>query len=299
MRSMRKVVVILGPTAAGKTALSIRLAKTLGGEVISADSRQVYRGLDVGSGKITKREMRGIPHHLLSVSDPKRVFTANEYVKKGRAALEIIAKRGRVPIVAGGTGFYIDALLGNISLAEVPPNASLRKKLASLPLPRLQARLKKLDPKRYAEIDTKNPVRLIRALEIAAALGKTPRTKPEKIYETLFIGVTLPMPELKKKIHARLMKRANGIVRETRVLHTRGLSWKRMNELGLEYRYAVLYLTGKLPKKEMLAELEAQIVKYAKRQMTWFKRNKDIHWLKPGEATKAISLSKRFLSTTS
>lgn len=299
MRTMRKIVVIVGPTAAGKTALSIRLAKAVNGEAVSADSRQVYKGLDFGSGKVTRKEMRGVPHHLLSVADPKRTFTADEFVRLGRAAIDAITAKNRVPIVVGGTGFYIDALIGNAALAAVPPNPVLRKKLSALSLLELQTRLKKLDTERFAEIDAKNPVRLIRAIEIASALGSVPKTKPKKMYDVLFIGVTVPISELKKKIHTRLIKRADGIIREAKLLHAKGLSYKRMRELGLEYRFAALYLEKKLSKKDALTQLETAIVKYAKRQMTWFKRNRDIHWLAPQDTKKAISLSKTFLSTKS
>lgn len=171
---MEKILVILGPTSTGKTALSIRLAKRLNGEVISADSRQVYKGLDIGSGKVTKREMKGVPHHLLDIANPKNVFSADDFVKAGRAAVADIISRGKLPLVVGGTGFYIDALLGTIPLPDVAPNPKLRKTLSGKELAWLQARLKRLDPARAKTIDMKNPVRLIRAIEIATALGKVP-----------------------------------------------------------------------------------------------------------------------------
>lgn len=287
---------IVGPTASGKTALSIRLARALGGEVVSADSRQVYRGLDIGSGKVTKKEMRGITHHLLDVADPKKVYTASDFVRDGRSAIASIVERGNVPIVAGGTGFYIDALTGVIPLTEVPPNPALRKKLSTYSLEQLQKKLKKLDSARYKTIDAKNPVRLIRAIEIASALGKVPVQKGKKIYDILYLGIALPLEELEKKIHTRLFARVRGIEREVKNLHAKGLSFKRMEDLGLEYRYMARYLQGKCTKKEMLVELEKEIVKYAKRQMTWFKANKDIVWLKPSYEARAMAASQKFLA---
>ena len=298
-----KVVVVVGPTAAGKTALSIEIARAVRGEAISADSRQVYRELDIGTGKITRREMQGIPHHLIDVADPKKTFTAADYVHLGRAAISLIAARGHVPIVVGGTGFYVDALLGRVQLAEVPANKALRAKLETWSEKRLTKELKKLDPEKAKTIDMKNRVRLVRAIEIAKALGKTPPLSRRRLdrgggpYEILWIGLTLPKEELAKKIHIRLFARIRDIEREVKKLHKKGLSWRRMEALGLEYRYMARYLQGKISQDEMLRELESQIRKYAKRQMTWFKRNKEIQWFTPTEKKKIISLSKKFLAT--
>ena len=293
---VRKVIVIVGPTSSGKTAAAVVLARAIGGEVISADSRQVYRCMDIGTGKVTKKEMRGVPHHLLDVADPKRVYTASDFVRDGRAAISEIASRGRTPIIAGGTGFYIDALLGTMPLADVPPNKLLRKKLASWTAEKLGKKLKVLDPIRYRNIDLKNRVRLVRAIEIATALGKVPAQRKESIYDPLYIGIALPSPELKKKIHARLLLRMKqGMLREAKRLRKNGLSWKRMEELGLEYRYMARHLQGKITKTEMLSELEKEIVRYAKRQMTWFKRNKDITWYTPKDMPRLLASAKKFL----
>ncbi len=287
---------IAGPTSVGKTGLSIRLAKRIGGEIISADSRQVYRGLNIGTGKVTTAEMKGVPHHLLDVADPKTVFNASDFVRLGRIAIADIRRRGRVPIIVGGTGFYIDALLGRMHLAEVPPNKKLRKGLSKKSLAWLQARLKKLDPKRSKTIDTKNSVRLIRAIEIATALGKVPSAKPKELYTTLYIGLAVPLPKLKKKIHMRLFARIReGMLAEARRLHKAGMSWKRMEELGLEYRYMARHLQGKMTRKEMTALLESEIFKYAKRQMTWFKKTKDIKWFTPPAPMGLFKTTQNFL----
>jgi len=171
-----KVIVILGPTASGKSALAIDLALRFNGEVISADSRQVYRGLDIGSGKITKKEMLGIPHHLIDVADPKKIFTADLFQKLSRKAVADILSRGKLPIICGGTGFYIKAAIDSAQLPDVQPDHALRAKLSKKTPEQLFAMLKKKDPARAKSIDPQNPVRLIRALEIVASIGKVPPT---------------------------------------------------------------------------------------------------------------------------
>ena len=154
------IIVVVGPTSSGKSALAVRLAKKFNGEIISADSRQVYKGLDIGSGKITKREMRDIPHHLLDVASPRRKFTVAQYQKFARLAMQDIISRGKVPIICGGTGFYIDALLGRVTIPSVSPNTKLRVKLEKLSTEKLGEKLKILDPKRFTDIDQNNRPRL-------------------------------------------------------------------------------------------------------------------------------------------
>jgi tRNA dimethylallyltransferase len=297
IKTKPKIYVIVGPTASGKTAYSIKLAKKVGGlpgqgEIISADSRQVYKGLDIGTGKVTKKEMAGIPHHLLDVADPKKVFTVADFQKLAQQKIEEIIKRGKTPIIVGGTGFYIQAVVDNLVLPEVAPDKKLRAHLKVKPPSELLVMLKKLDPVRAKTIDTKNPRRLIRAIEIAKALGRVPtlgsRTSgslevrlhgPE--YDFEIIGLKVNQEELNKKIHTRLLARLkHGMIAEAKRLHEDGLSWKRMEELGLEYRYLARFLQNKITKAEMIEQLEKAIINYAKRQMTWFKRDQRIKWLK-------------------
>ena len=168
------IIAILGKTATGKSDLAVLLAKKWDGEVISADSRQIYRGLDLGTGKITKREMKGIPHHLLDIADSKKQFSVSEYKNLADKTIGEIISRGKLPIICGGTGLYIDAVLKNIVVPEVPPNKKLRKELEKKTVPQLFVILKKLDSRRAKEIDANNPRRLIRAIEIATALGSIP-----------------------------------------------------------------------------------------------------------------------------
>ena len=285
-----KVLVILGPTSSGKSALAVQLARTFNGEVISADSRQVYRGLTIGTGKISKSEMKGVPHHLLDVTSPKRKFSADDYLKRGRAAIEDISSRGKLPIVAGGTGFYIDALVGRIVLPNVPPNPSFRHLHNNSTTVELLCMLEKVDSERARTIEPDNKRRIIRALEIAHALGKNPVPKSIIGYDVLWVGIAPPMKELEKKITTRLLARMkHGMVTEAKRLHAGGLSYKRMEELGLEYRSLARLLQGTITRKQMIEELNRAIRKYAKRQITYWKRNKDIQWF---EKPRAQSISK-------
>ncbi|TSD06271.1 MAG: tRNA dimethylallyltransferase [Parcubacteria group bacterium Greene0714_7] len=291
-----KIIVILGPTAVGKTSISIEIAKALDGEVVSADSRQVYRGLDIGSGKVTPPEMDGVPHHLIDIANPEEVFSVSDYLHLGRQALSDILTRKKVPVVVGGTGFYIDALLGTISLPNVPADQDLRTKLSGFSLEELNAELQNLDPERIKTIDTKNPVRLIRAIEIARVLGATPPSHSEKLYDIAYIGLTLPSEELGRKIHNRLFERLQaGMLEETIRLHAHGLSWERMESLGLEYRYMARHLQGHISYEEMIAQLELEIRHYAKRQMTWFKRNKNIVWFNPAQKQEILDHLIKFI----
>ena len=212
---MKKVIVILGQTATGKSALAVKIAKKANGEIISADSRQVYKGLNIGTGKISAKEMLGVPHHLLDVSNPKKKFSVAEYQKLAISAIADILKRGKTPIICGGTGFYIDAITKGIIFPEVPPNTKLRKDLSLLDGRQLLIILEKLDSNRAKNIDANNKVRLIRAIEIAKALGKVPEIKESKPnYKFVKIGLYLPEDKLKKKVEKRVKKMfADGLIK--------------------------------------------------------------------------------------
>jgi|SRR3989344_2290217 len=281
MEFKRKIIVILGPTASGKSALAVKIAKKINGEIISADSRQVYKGLDIGSGKITKKEMGGISHYCLDIVSPKKIFTVVDFKKCADKAIEEIFAKNKTPIIVGGTGLYIQAIVDNIVLPKVKPDWKLRKELEKKTTEEMFAMLKKLDPKRAKNIDAKNPRRLIRAIEIAKTLGKIPNlaVKPPS-WEFLQIGVKLPDEILKKNIEKRIKKMLkNGLVGETKKMKKSGLSWKRIYELGFEYKYPALFLQNKIGKDEILAKMLIENWQYAKRQMTWFKRDKRIKWI--------------------
>lgn len=291
-----KIISIIGPTASGKSDLAVTLAKQFKGEVISTDSRQVYTGLNIGSGKITKKEMMGVPHHLLDVISPKKIFTVADFKKQADQKIAEIIARGHTPILCGGTGFYIDSVAKNVILPDVPPNQILRKKLEAMSLETLQKELLKLDPKRFANIDLKNKVRLIRAIEIAKKLGSVPKIKSKPLYDVLTIGILWDPEILRKRINLRLQKRIKaGMINEVKKLHAGGLSWKRLESLGLEYRYVALFLQNKITKTEMIERLQFEIWHYAKRQMTWFQKDKDIVWVEVKEIKKIKEKVKGFL----
>jgi tRNA dimethylallyltransferase len=278
---MKKIIVVCGPTATGKSDYAVELAKNIppagGGEIISADSRQVYKGLDIGSGKITTEEMQGVPHHLLDVADPNDVFSVTQYQTLAVQTIEDIIARGHTPIICGGTGLYIDAIVCGTIFPAVPPNRELRTKLQELSLEELQQKLETIDPRRFALVDQKNKVRLIRAIEIAETLGSVPETIQNPQYEVEWHYLDFPDEVLRERIHIRLFARMrDGMVEEVSRLHENppagGVSWERLESLGLEYRYLALYLQNKLDKETMLKELEIAIWHYAKRQRTWFKK---------------------------
>ena len=291
-----KIIAVVGPTASGKSSLAVELAKKFNGEIISADSRQVYVGLNIGTGKITKKEMSGVPHHLLDVENPKNRFTVDLYKKLADKAIADILARGKLPIITGGTGFYVDAVIKNVILPDVPVNPKLRAQLSKKTASQLFAQLKKVDPKRANEIGEHNKVRLIRAIEIVKAIGKVPPLKTEPKYDTLSIGIKIDKEKLHQKIYLRLISRLKqGMINEAKKLHGAGLSWKRMEDLGLEYRYLARYLTNKISKAEMIEQLNRAICQYARRQIQWFKPNTNIHWF-PIEKTKHIeTAAKKFL----
>lgn len=263
-----KVIVILGQTATGKSALAVKISKKLDGEIISADSRQVYKNLDIGTGKITQKEMKSVPHYLIDVANPKHKFTVAEYQQKAIYAIAEIVKKGKTPIICGGTGFYIDAVTKGIIFPEVPPNPKLRKILEKKSEIELLKILQKLDKTRAKNIDAKNKVRLIRAIEIAKALGKVPKiieTKPQ--YKFIKIGLYLPEDKLKKKVEQRVKKMFKaGLLGEIKKLKKAGVSERRLKEFGFEYF------------KPTQEKVISETLKYAKRQMTWFKRDKEIKW---------------------
>ncbi len=305
--------VVIGPTASGKSEFAVKLAKKYNGEIISADSRQVYKGLDIGTGKVLghwtsiknwklKIEnsrvfmYKGVAHYCIDFVSPKRQYTVADFKRDGTKALLDIVARGKTPIICGGTGQYVDALLIDQTLPEVAPNAKLRARLEKKTTEQLFAELKKKDPVRASSIDPHNPRRLIRALEIIATLGKVPETlKHVNIQTYKQHGLELPVEihylnppreELYAKIEKRLIERViEDMLQEAITLHSKGLSWKRMDELGLEYRFISRYLqsVSKLPlklqkdpnnfiKSTYFTELLSEIKHYAKRQQTWFKK---------------------------
>ena len=298
-----RIIVVVGPTSSGKSALAVALAKKFNGEVISADSRQIYKGMNLGTGKVTKFEMKGVPHHLLDIVSPKRTFSAGQYRRRAAAVIRSILRKRKLPILAGGTGFYIDALLERAALPEVKPNPVLRRELSARTTEALFRELQKRDPRRAAIIDRANRPRLIRALEIVLTTKRpvpTPLSPAELAerspYDALVIGINPGKEVLHRKISKRFAIRLRrGMVQEVRRLHeVHGISWQRLDDLGLDYRYVSRYLRGMITKEEMRAEIEKENFRYAKRQMTWFKRDPSIHWIKYPK--DAFALAVEFLA---
>lgn len=293
----QKILVIVGPTASGKTSLSIELAKQFNGEIISADSRQVYRKLDIGTEKVTEEEMGGVPHHLIDIRDPEETYTAHDFVTDARTCIEEIAKRGKLPIIVGGTFFYVEALLGRKQTAPVPENPELRKNLERKTVTELFEMLTEKDPARAETIDQKNKRRLIRALEIVDALGVVPKTPPQDSpYDALIIGIDVPREELRESINRRLEETLEkGLIDETKSVLEGEVSEERLNELGLEYRIILRYLKGELEEDEIQTELHNKLWQYAKRQYTWLKKMENIRWFKREEKAKIIKKVEDFL----
>jgi len=286
MESTINLIVILGPTASGKTRLGVAAAQLLGGEVVSADSRQVFRGMDLGTGKDLD-EYGAVPYHLIDVAEAGEEFSVFAFQHSCFAALAEIWKRGRMPVLVGGTGLYLDAVLQGYRLAEVPENPSLRAELAHLADEDLRERLLKLRPEQHNRSDLEQRERLVRAIEIAegaaaAELAPLPELRP------LVYGLRWPRDELRRRIAERLRERLRlGMIEEVAALHGRGVAWEALEYYGLEYRFVAKYLQGELNRNDMVQKLASAIGQFAKRQETWFRRMERqgvaIRWLQGGE----------------
>ncbi|MDP2637105.1 MAG: tRNA (adenosine(37)-N6)-dimethylallyltransferase MiaA [bacterium] len=292
------LIVILGPTASGKSALALKIAKKLKGEVISADSRQVYKGLGIGSGQITKKEMMGVPHHLLGIVSPKRRYTVAQYRSHALFAIQRVLKKGNVPILVGGTPFYIYAVVDGWDIPEVKPNPLLRKRLEKLSAQELFAKLKKQDPRRAKTVEAKNKRRLIRALEVIASTGKpVPKLKKKPLpYPVLFLGMRKSPEELQRSIKRRFLAMLKkGLLAEVKKLKSSGLSWQRIESFGLEYREASWYLRGKISKTQMIEHTVKATEDFARRQMTWFKKDDRVHWFHNNRSALAFLVGRGIL----
>ncbi len=289
-----KLIVILGPTASGKTKLSIKLAKICNGEIISADSRQVYKGMDIGSGKITKKETEGVPHYLLDVASPKRKFTVAQYKKLALGAIKKIQEKNKIPILVGGTGLYIQAIIDNPTIPPVRPNWKLRKNLEKKPKNELFELYKKLDPEGAEHIDKQNKRRLIRAIEVSQTTKKSfwkQRKKGEPIFDSLQIGIKLDKESLKAKIKKRVEKIFKiGLEKEVKKLVEKYGWVPALDSIG--YHEWKGYLEKKETKNKVKEKIALHTLQYSRRQMTWFKKDKQIHWI--NNYREAEKLVKKF-----
>ncbi|MBI5071572.1 tRNA (adenosine(37)-N6)-dimethylallyltransferase MiaA [Candidatus Falkowbacteria bacterium] len=302
MSTLPKLIVILGPTASGKTSLSLELAKKFKGEIVNADSRQIYKGMDIGTGKVVDK--KSVKHYLLDVIDPDEEFTLVDYKKKAVAAIRDILKRGKTPFLVGGTGLYIQAIVDNLEIPAVPPNKKLRaqfEKEIKKPgaLAKWYKKLLKIDPGAAFVVDKNNPRRIIRALEVCLATGRQfskLREKGEPLFEVLQIGISIP----RKKLYENIDRRVDQMMKDGLVTETKKLVKKfqvpssKFQELpsmsGIGYKEMGEYLGEKLKVKseklrKKILENKIQEIKwrthaYARRQMTWFRRDKRIKWIK-------------------
>ena len=273
----QKLICVVGTTASGKSDFGVELAKKYGGEIVSADSRQVFRGLDLGSGKITPEEMQGVLHHLLDVRNPNEFFSMADFQAMAYEAIDDILRRGRLPLLVGGTGLYVDSVAEGYLLSGEAPDLAYRAHLETFETPALYQMLLQVMPD--TDVDPKNRNRVMRLLErIHAGDDLTPRK--EARYDVLKLGMTFPRPELCRRIDERLIRRLDaGMVEEIQRLLDNGATPEFLDGLGLEYRYVYRYVVGLLTREEMLDELSRAIKRFAKRQMIWFRRDKSILWL--------------------
>jgi len=280
--SNAKAVAIVGTNASGKSALGVAVALRFGGEVISADSRQVYRGLDIGTGKLSRDEMRGIRHHLIDVMDLDTRYSVADFQKSAYGLIDEITVRGRLPIIVGGTGLYVRSVVDGYQLTRARPDLALRDRLEQLTNEELHKRLSELAPDAAQAIDPRNRRRIIRAVEIREQ-GFPVKTSHINAPQYKFrqLGLTWPRDVLRERIRTRLRERLDaGMIDEVRNLLSDGVSFARLDGLGLEYRFVARFLQGEYAsEEELFDELSRAIYRFAMRQLAWFRRDRSIEWL--------------------
>lgn len=312
---MYNAVVVLGPTACGKTAVGVGIAARCNGEVVSADSRQVYRHLDIGSGKdlgeYTVATAAGdrlqVPYHLIDVAQLPQEYSVYDYQRDAYQSIASILARGRLPVVVGGTGMYLDALVRGYDLVRVPTNEALRQELAGMSMDELAQRLLAVRGELHNNTDLTERHRLLRAIEIAefqANGGEVAEADmpPRPDFRPLVFGTTFPRDQLRQNVKARLRSRLKeGMLQEVQSIHDSGIGWERLERLGLEYKFVAQFLQGKIPTEdELFSQLNRAIGQFAKRQETWFRgmerKGVKIHWLAPGSAEQRIGEALAMLS---
>lgn len=292
-----KLIALLGPTASGKSHLGVALAEEFNGEIISADSRQVYRGLDSGSNKITLAEMKNVPHHLIDVASPRQTFTVVRFQKLAIQAAQKIIRKGKLPFLVGGSPFYLYAVTEGWQLPPSSRNSQLRKELLQKNPEELFRILKQLDPVYAKKIDHSNPRRLIRAIEIANTLGHVPARQNHPLFETLFLGLDCSRDDLEKRIIERIDRRLkSGLIEEVKSIRQIPISWKRLEDFGLEYRWVAYYLQNKIDYSQMRQGVIKDSLKLVRHQMNWFKKDQRIHWVKTKSQSR--KLIKDFLANS-
>lgn len=300
-----KIICVVGATASGKTDLAVKLAKAVDGEIISADSMQVYKNMPIATAVATKEEQDGVPHHLVEFLDTDQTFSVADFVERAKVLIDEITARGRVPIVAGGTGLFVDSLVKNISFSEVGSNAEIRKELAEKSNEELYEKLLELDSKSAQDIHPNNRKRVIRALELCmSGTSKTEQNENSMLinspYDALYIGIGY---KDRQKLYDRINKRVDlmldaGLENEARqMLGKQGLTARQ----AIGHKELQPYIDGKITLDEAVEGLKRETRRYAKRQLTWFRRNENINWLYADEMSrdelveKAVDLAKNHL----
>ncbi len=296
------LVVVLGPTASGKSALGIELAQHFNGEIVSADSRQVYRGLDIGTAKVSLAERALVPHHLLDVVEPQEIYSVSQFQRESILAIDAILAQGHQPFLVGGSPHYIQTVVDHFSIPEVPPQPELRAQLEARSLTDLLQQLETLDPQGAATIDRNNPRRVIRALEVSIVTSQPfsqQRGLSDPLYRSLLLGIHWPRELLYQRIDARIDERIQqGLLQEVCSLLEQGLPHERLDALGLEYRFASRLLRGEFSSEaEMVQRLKYASHDFTRRQLSWFRRDKRILWLDGGNTvlSQAMPLVQNFL----
>jgi tRNA dimethylallyltransferase len=290
---MKKVIFITGATASGKSEIAIWLALKINGEIINADSRQVYKYLNIGSGKISEKERKIVKHHLLDIAHPKRSYSLGKWLKDVDEVIKKIYRKNKIPIICGGTILYLKALKEGWVLPNLKPNYKLRKELEKFSTNELYEILLKLDPERAKTIQKENKRRLIRAIEIATFLGKVPSLKKEPKYEILVVAPYVDFRRLERKIYKRLIKRVKGIIQEIKKLRKLGLSLERIISFGLEYRWFGKYVKGKIDLKTAIEKCYKDIRRFAKKQINELKKLNYVYWFK--NKKELLKIVKNFL----
>nr|WP_298660597.1 tRNA (adenosine(37)-N6)-dimethylallyltransferase MiaA [uncultured Flavobacterium sp.] len=315
--NLPKIIVILGPTASGKTDLGLVLAKKFNGEIVSADSRQVYKQMNIGTAKPQLENnnqieilnsvqndspvyiVDGIPHHLIDIVNPDQDFSLADFKTMATNCIQDILKRGKLPIVVGGTGLYIWTIVDNLDIPKIKPNIELRLELEKKSLSELVGQLQEIDPESAAVIDLKNSRRVLRALEVAITSGRSfiaQQTKSQPLFNALQIGIDISKEELNTRIEKRVdAQMQEGLLHETEGLVQAGYSWNLPSMSGIGYRQIGYYQQGKMSLPKAIETLKTDTKKYAKRQMTWFKRDKRIQWVKSGNLKIVQEIIEKFL----
>ncbi len=294
---MKKLLVIVGATATGKSNLAIKIAKKFNGEIISADSRQIYRNLDIGTGKITEQEQKQVKHYMINIASVKKQYTVAQYTQQANKIIKKIWRQQKLPIICGGSPLYVISVIEGLQFPKIKTNPKLRAQLSARPLTDLWQELKKLDPVRANNIDSNNKRRIIRALEIIYTTEKPiqPLKKQPLTSDILILSTQKSKEEIKHLIKTRLDKRLKqGMIKEVKKLKKQNISSKRLYDLGLEYRYINLYLDKKISYQEMYDTLYKKIIDFAKRQLTWFKKFPNVQYINNDK--QAIKIVKRWLS---